>query len=178
MKLLAINSSPKQNGQTVKLLNLFINRAKKLNVEVKRIDLYQEKIGHFSGELQTKPKYSALQKEMLECDGFVIATPTYWFNTPGILKDFIDNLTPMEENGWKLEGKVVGFIVYSPEGGETPVLQNLAMTFNQMGALIPPYGMIFYRGKMDSWAIEDCRDLADRLVQTITAIKGKQVNWL
>lgn len=178
MKLIAINASPKPDGQTAKLLNLFVDRAKVLQTEIKLIQLYKEKIEPFSGELKKKTPITPIQKDLIEADGFVIATPTYWFNTPGILKNFIDNLTPLEENGFKLEGKVAGFIVYAPEGGEAPVLQNLALTFNQMGVLIPPYGMIFYRGEMDNWAIGDCKDLADRMIQTIGAIQEWKITWL
>ena len=122
-------------------------------------------------------KLNHFQKALVEADGFVIATPTYWFNEPGILKNFIDSLTPLEENGFMLEGKVGGFIVYSPEGGETDVLENLAMTFNQMGIVLVPYSLIFYRGSQDKWALDDVKLLAKSMIQQIQAQRKLQFNW-
>ena len=177
-KLLAINSSPKESGHTAHLLKLFIDSAQALGAQVKKLDLYEEHIKPYSGILGKKlKKLNHFQKALVEADGFVIATPTYWFNEPGILKNFIDSLTPLEENNWMLEGKVAGFIVYSPEGGETEVLENLAMTFNQMGVAFPPYSLIFYRGPQDKWAIADSKLLAKSLIQQISAQKQLKFNW-
>ena len=179
VKILAINSSPKESGHTAHLLKLFIDSAKSLGAQVKKLNLYEEHIKPYSGILGKKPKrLNHFQKALVEVDGFVIATPTYWFNEPGILKDFIDSLTPLEENDFMLEGKVAGFIVYSPQGGETEVLENLAMTFNQMGVLLPPYSLIFYRGvKEDNWAFEDSKLLAKRMISAITAQKQLGLKW-
>ena len=76
-----------------------------------------------------------------------------------------------------LEGKVGGFIVYSPEGGETDVLENLAMTFNQMGIVLVPYSLIFYRGSQDKWALDDVKLLAKSMIQQIQAQRKLQFNW-
>ena len=178
VKILAINSSPKTEGHTAHLLELFIKSAEKHGAQVKELDLYQEHIKPFSGILGKKlKKLNRFQKALVEADGFVIATPTYWFNEPGILKDFIDSLTPLEENDFMLEGKVAGFIVFSPQGGETEVLENLAMTFNQMGVVIPPYGLIFYRGPQDSWAVKDSQLLANSIIQQVEAQKSLNFRW-
>ena len=59
-----------------------------------------------------------------------------------------------------LEGKVGGFIAFEPQGGGVEVLKNLAMTFNHMGVVIPPYSLIFYRGHQDNWAMQDIKLLA------------------
>lgn len=176
VKILAINSSPKTKGHTARLLELFIKSAVRPGADVKRVNLFREEIKPVTGELKKKIKrLSKLQKALIECDGFVIASPTYWFAEPGILKDFIDNLTPWEETGFMLEGKVAGFIVFSPEGGETNVLENLALTFNQMGVLLPPYSLIFYRGPKDKWAIDNLKLLAKNIIQQIKA--QKQLRW-
>ncbi len=178
IKILAINSSPKSDGHTARFLEHFEKAAKQLNAEVTHMDLYHEKIPFFSGILGKKLKrMSHVQKAMVETDGFIIATPTYWFNEPGVLKNFIDNLTPLEENGFKLEGKVGGFIVYSPEGGEIGVLENLAMTFNHMGVILPPYSFIFYRGPQDDWVMQDIKDLAKRMIVQISAQKQLDLKW-
>ena len=161
MKILTINCSPKNEGNTAKLLKIFLDEASKIGLEVRSINLYEEKEDFFHGKLNQKiEKLTKAQELLTKSDGFVIATPTYWFNTPAILKNFIDNLTPLEENNWMLEGKVGGFIAFEPQGGGVEVLKNLAMTFNHMGVVIPPYSLIFYRGHQDNWAMQDIKLLA------------------
>lgn len=178
MKILAINSSPKPDGKTASFLQTFIDAAKDQGMEVNKVNLYEEEIPHHSGELDKPLKeLSKLQKKFVEADGFVIATPTYWFNVPGVLKNFIDHLTILEENGWQAEGKVAGIICYAPEGGELGVLGNLSVALNHMGIVIPPYGLIFYRGPQDSWAIPDIKLLAKSMAQQIKAQKELNFNW-
>ena len=178
IKILAINSSPKRSGKTAKFLDLYIKSAEKLGAKVTRVDLYKEKLPFFSGILGKKlHKRSHIQKLAADADGIVIATPTYWFNEPAVLKNLLDNLTPLEENGFQLEGKVAGFIVYSPQGGESAVLQNMAMVLNQMGMIIPPYAMIFYRGPQDTWVHQDVINLAKRMMVEIEAEKELQLKW-
>lgn len=155
----------------MKLLEIFVNEAKKQGAEVEIIHLYQENLPLHSGKLEDEFKPSNLQKKLIQADGFVITTPIHWFNVSTPVKIFVDHMTDLEENGWLLEGKVAGFIAYSPEGGEAPALQYLAMTFNHMGVTIPPYSMIFYRGEQDSWAKEDLKLLAKSIVQQIKAQK-------
>lgn len=178
IKILAINSSPKLEGHTAHFLNSFIQSAEKLGAEVLRVDLYKEHLKPFSGKLGVKIKrLTPLQKEMVSADGFVIATPTYWFNEPSVLKNFMEWMTPLEENGFLLEGRVGGFIVFSPQGGETDILENLAIVFNHMGVLLPPYSMIFYRDPSDNWAKKDIPLLAKNMIQQIKAQKDLKISW-
>ncbi len=172
IKILTINCSPKKDGNTAKLLKIFQSEADRIGLEVVPINLYEEKEDFFHGKLDQKvKKLTRVQALMSKSDGFVIATPTYWFNTPAILKNFIDNLTPLEENNWMLEGKVGGFIVYEPQGGGVEVLKNLAMTFNHMGVAIAPYSLIFYRGRQDKWALADIKLLARVMKAEVEAQK-------
>lgn len=178
IKILAICSSPKRMSHTDHLLNQFIKAAKSYGAEVRRIELYHTKLRSVSGRLGLRlTRATPLQKAMLESDGFAIATPTYWFNEPGILKNFIDQLTILEESGFLLEGKVAGFIVYSPQGGESDVLENLALTFNHMGILLPPYSLIFYRGPQDRWVNDDLKRLAHNMIQQIQTGKQLGLKW-
>lgn len=186
IRLLALCSSPKTGGKTDKLLDRFIAAAKLYGADVEKLHLYKEESMPFSGKLLYKtaslvPKKvknpSRTQRAMLDCDGFVIATPTYWFNVPGVLKHFIDNLTTLEEEGYLLEGKVGGFIVYSPQGGGINVLQNLAIVFSNMGVVLPPYSMLHFGQKNDQWSAADIRLLAKNMVLQIQAQRELQMNW-
>lgn len=177
MKLLAINASPKQTGTTAGLLQDFIKAAEKINIKVTPWQLYEHESVVHSGKIsKDMERLSETQRQVLAADGFVIATPTYWFNVPGVLKNFIDSLTVLEENEL-LEGKVAGFIVYSPEGGEYGVLSSLLLPLNHMGVLFPPYSSIFYRGEQDTWVKQDIIDLAKRLQVLFEALQKGNVKW-
>lgn len=180
VRVLAINSSPKADGQTAKLLDIFTNEAKKLGLEVTVRNLYElkDQIPPFDGQLNEPAReVKGIYREIVDCDGFVIATPTYWFNMPGILKSFIDHLTILEEGGWMLEGKAAGIITYSPQGGEMGVLVPLALTLNHMGVTLPPYSLIFYRGSQDQWALDDIKLLAKSIIQQIKAQQQNNFSW-
>lgn len=177
VKILAINSSPQEFGKVSTFLEQFISSIRKLEVEIKRIDLYKEPVEPITGKVEkTITRLSSLQKDLIECDGFIIATPTYWFNVPGVLKFFIDNLTTLEENEL-LEGKVAGIMVYSPEGGEFGVISTLALALNHMGVLFPPYAFLFYRGEQDTWFEKDIPLLAKNMIQLIKVQKKSKINW-
>lgn len=178
IKLMAINASPKLDGQTAALLEIFVKAAIDEKAAIDRLDLYTENIPFINGKLgKESQELLPVHHKLLESDGLVIATPTYWFNVPAILKNFIDNLTILEDNGFLLEGKVAGFIVYSPEGGELGVLASLALPLNHMGMLIPPYATIFYRGEHDSWVKQDIPHLAKRMIEVIRAEKNLHLQW-
>lgn len=178
IRLLAICASAKRGSHTERFLKKFTDAARRQGANVRVVELTARHLEPVDGRLGRKIKrLSPLQKLMVESDGFVIATPTYWFNEPGVLKNFIDHLTVLEENGFLLEGKVAGFIVYSPQGGETDVLENLAIVFNHMGVLLPPYACIFYRGPADDWALRDIPLLAKNIIQQIRAQKEQRISW-
>lgn len=178
VKITTVNASPKSDGTLSTLLTQFENYAAELGVQVTTINLVHTDIPFVTGELDlalTNPL--PFQKALIESDGIVIATPTYWFNVPARLKNFIDNLTILEENGYLLEGKVGGIIVYAPQGGDTTVLASLMLPLNHMGVVFPPYSAIFYRGKQDTWVDQDIKDMAKRIIVQIDAQKKLSLKW-
>lgn len=58
----------------------------------------------------------------------------------GVMKDFIDHLTALENDGFKLEGKVAAFIAATKEneGGVEMAVMSMVTALAQMGVLIPP----------------------------------------
>lgn len=105
--ILGINGSPFKNGNVSYLLKLVLDGAKKEGAKIKIINLYSLKILHEPGFYSKNPKKSII-KNMLQDDmkklvpdillanGIVFATPVYWANMSGAMKDFIDRLTPLE----------------------------------------------------------------------------------
>ncbi|MHA2359189.1 MAG: flavodoxin family protein [Candidatus Thorarchaeota archaeon] len=54
-----------------------------------------------------------LEKELIDADGIIIATPSYFTSIPGILKDFIDRSRAMKMDGSQLKDTVFGAITYA-----------------------------------------------------------------
>ena len=165
-----INASPKKNGTVGKMLKVFEGAAKKLKIETKRIDLYDYKFPPHTGNLKRYPLRYPFIKDIRKSHGMVIATPTYWFNVPGQLKNFIDMLTEYinwDKDNVLLEEKLLGVLAIAPGGGATNILENLALTLNTMGMTILPYSLMFF-GSQDvpenpnGWVKKNIRELAQQ----------------
>ncbi|MEM5778129.1 MAG: flavodoxin family protein [Candidatus Aenigmatarchaeota archaeon] len=158
--IIGINGSPHKNGTTAMVLNRILESSKKHGAEVKLIHLIEKKITPCKGCYSEDPKLCKypcnikddmqdILKLMIKADGFVFATPTYWFNMSGLMKNFIDRLTNLATRGYKLEGKVGVFIAASKEdeGGKVFASASMALAMNHLGLMIPPYSIMFYPGK-------------------------------
>lgn len=186
IRLLALSASPMKGGRTDKLLARFVVAARRQGAAVEVIRLTDARIPLFDGVLhhrhasnvaQKLPRTLPILNKLKDCDGFVIATPTWWFNVPGHLKNFLDHLTVLEEYGYYLEGKVAGFIAFSPHGGGTGVVENLANVFSSMGCVLPPYSMIWFGQKEEQWSLRDIPLLAKNIIAQIRAQKNLGISW-
>jgi multimeric flavodoxin WrbA len=117
------------------------------------------------------PRYSAgiyitgtpLQRQVLDPDVVFIATPTYWFNVPAILKSFIEDLSGIDTKElWAIDRYVV-VAVHAPEGGEIGAISAVVLPFNMMGFTLPANGFVYYRDADDDWALKDLADIAKQL---------------
>lgn len=169
--IITINASPKKDGTVSELLKIFEKEVIKLGGKIKRINLYDYNFPPHSGNLEREPLQYPFIKEIKKARALVIATPTYWFNMPGILKNFLDMLT--EYTDWDnddvlLEGKILGVLAVSPGGGATNILENLALTLNTMGMIILPYSLMFFGSRdlpdnPNGWSKKNIKELARRL---------------
>ena len=158
--IVGINGSPRKYGYSVFLLKIALEAARREGADVRLVNLYEYDIKPCIGcvsDNQTacrvpcviKDDMSGLYKLMDESSGFIIATPVYWFSTSGVVKNFIDRLTAMEnmifiEGRSRLEGKVAGFIAVGNDSGSIMTTGYLALVFNQMGVAIPPWAMAYH----------------------------------
>ncbi|MBI4215036.1 NAD(P)H-dependent oxidoreductase [archaeon] len=151
--ILGIDGSPHAMGITARLLDLVLGGAKRAGAETRRVDLYKLRIIHepglysISSRLEVPERMSRdgirdLYKDIIRADGLVLATPNYWANMSGIMKDFVDHLTALENKNSALEGKVGVFIAASKEneGGLEMAATSMAVALAQMGVMIPPTG--------------------------------------
>ena len=195
--ILGINGSPHHEGTTCELLNLLLSGASEAGAETRVVHLYDLNIVHEPGHYSQNPLKAVpsemprdgiveLYPEILRADGLVFATPVYWANMSGVMKDFIDHLTPLENDGFQLEGKVAAFIAASKEneGGLEMAVMSMVTALAQMGVLIPPNSVMWYPGgwtttrkKFDSWAKKDAPKVGRNMVKLVEILKKNKIEW-
>jgi FMN-dependent NADH-azoreductase len=99
MKLLAINGSPRKEGNSSSILSEFLRGAAVNDCDITEIRAGQIKIKPCNGCLKCDiykecvlkdDEWGHLSKDILESDVIVIASPVYFHHFPGPLKNIID----------------------------------------------------------------------------------------
>lgn len=195
--VLGINGSPHKEGIVSDILQEVLNGAKDAGAETETVYLYELRIIHEPGYYSEDPKKEvpermpkddivALYPKIRRADGLVLATPVYWANMSGVMKDFIDHLTALENKNFQLLGKVAAFIAATQENAGGLEMANLAMVaaLGQMGVLIPPNGMMWYpssyataEGSASDWAKEDAPIVGRNMVKIIELLKTNPIKW-
>lgn len=163
--IVGFNGSPRKYGNTFKMLKVALLAAEREGARTRLINLYDCDIRPCLGCLtdeQTSCRYPCvidddmkwIYDEILKADGIIIATPVYWYNVSGPVKNFIDRLTAFEnmiclgDKSW-VEGKVAGVIAVGNDSGVIEVIANLFAVLNCMGFIIPPWALA-YKNTMKS----------------------------
>jgi len=110
MKILALNSSPRANGEskTEIMLNSLVEGMREAGAEVEVVDLRKKKIKNCAGcfSCWTKTPGTCIQKDditrelfpqWLESDLVVYASPLYHFTVNAVMKTFIERTLPVLE---------------------------------------------------------------------------------
>ncbi len=183
--ILGINGSPHKDGTTVSLLKAVLSGAKKAGAATEIIHLYDLNIKPAPGNYSRDPKTEIISKmpkddmqklypKIIRADGLVLATPNYWANMSGVMKNFIDRLTPLENEGFKLQNKIASFIAVSKEneGGVEMAVMSMVAALAQMGVCIPPNGILWHPGRWiktdgtdESWAFTDAPEVGQTMVK-------------
>jgi len=175
--VILINGSPRKNGRTVKYLKEVIEGIKKEKGEYQLLHLSDFQILPCLGCYSVLPKnctFPCVQKDdmekiyslLLKSQGIVLGSPSYWFSVSGLVKNFIDRLTSLENNGFLLEGKIFAAISVARESGGDEVSHYLISVFNEMGCIIPPFASPFFNENLKgSWGKKDLEILGRNIVR-------------
>jgi multimeric flavodoxin WrbA len=111
IRICLINGSSRSSGQTAGVLNNIRNELEDRGARASVIHLRNVKLAACDGTQtpRLRPDFKQLFGRLTEANGIIFATPTYWFNMSGLMKNFLHRLTVVER-GWPLEGRVAGFI--------------------------------------------------------------------
>jgi multimeric flavodoxin WrbA len=188
--IVGINGSPHKNGTTSMLLKRVLNSSKKSGAETLLIHLVDKNIkpclGCYSKNSELC-KYPCKQKDdmqeihrlIIKADGIVFASPVYWFNMSGLMKNFVDRLTCLACSGYLIKGKVAGYIAASKEseGGRETAAASMLTAMTHLGLISPPFAMIWYPGLEDeyNWALKDTVVLGKNMVEMCKLLK--KIKW-
>jgi multimeric flavodoxin WrbA len=141
--IIGINGSPRKTGGTVDMLEETLESVRIHEGRTKRIDLLDYKMLPYHGDYKRRPDQESLRlfDEIEKADGMVLATPVHWMGPSTLMKTFIDNLTYLEVNGTRLQGKVAGVLTHAWEDGAFTTARDLAGILNAMGCVLPPYSL-------------------------------------
>jgi multimeric flavodoxin WrbA len=190
--VLVIIGSPRKYGSSTQLAHVALKGVEDTGGRAEMIYLYDYDIKPCIGCASDNVKYcrfpcviddddfNEIGEKIAESDGIIIVTPVYWYAPSGVLKNFIDRLTGMENmifHGSRslLEGKVAGFIATGLDVGTSMTIAYLMFVLNSMGVIIAPWGMAYSHMEdvtKDEKALRDAYNVGLLVVETIKAVKS------
>jgi len=184
--------SPHPFGGSGLLLRCALCAAEEEGASTKLVSVYAQKIEPCIGCVQDEEptcRYPCIfedyGKELLqqlhEADGFIMASPVYWYGPSGPLKILIDRMTALENmvafgEPSYVEGKAVGVITVGADVGASFSGAYLLTVLNAMGAMIPPWAHAYsHRGKealFDDRAVMDALNVGRLVTRLVKAVQG------
>ena len=105
MKVIGICGSPRMNGNSAAMLDAALNGAREPGAEVQRINLFDlqysgckscfacKKLGGESfGRCALRDELTPVLEKVLSADAVIIASPLYFGETPGAVRNFLERL--------------------------------------------------------------------------------------
>jgi len=164
VKILGINGSGRgASGSTAKMLDEFMDQAKKFGAEVETIHLAEKNMRFCDGCASEKDgchfpciheddDTNEILRAIIEADALVFATPNYWAGVSSRIQMLLEKMTALEENHYGIaleDGRepLLGkpsFLLCSQDGeGAAMVLGRLSWALNHIGIWVLPWGMVF-----------------------------------
>jgi multimeric flavodoxin WrbA len=192
MKVIAINGSPRFDGNTTLALRTMTDELERLGIETETIQIGNRRIrgciacgrcrtneGNFC--VFDEDCVNELSVKMREADGFILGSPTYYAGIAGTMKSFLDRVFYSSSKYFRL--KVASCAVAVRRAGGVDVMHQLNNYLNLAQTVIPPsqYWTIAY-GREKGEAAGDAEGLQTLvhnarsmawLLRLIEAGKGK-----
>lgn len=185
MKVVAFNGSSRKEGNTSLLITEVFKELQKQNIETEEVSLAGQKIRGCVNCLQcrTKPEKKCAIKDdlinsciekMIEADGIILASPTYFADITPEIKALIDRAGRVAKaNGDMFRRKVGAGIVAVRRGGAIHALDSLNHFF-LIGQMIMP--------SSSYWNIGIGKEIGDVLQDKegldVMRILGENMAWL
>ena len=149
MKVLAINGSPRKNGNTAQLIDEVFKVLQTYDVETEQVQVGGELIRGCNACYVCKKKadkkchndedlINPLIEKMIEADGIIMASPTYFSNVSAELKAVIDRTGVVNRaNGFMFQRKAGAAIVAARRAGQVAAFDAINHYFLACQMIVP-----------------------------------------
>ena len=184
MKVIAINGSPRANGNTYHAIKEVFKELEKENIETEVIHIGRDKISGCMGCgkcYKTKDDKCIIQDDNLnlwieklkEADGIIFGSPVFYAGINGTMKSFMDRLFYVAGANGIFRHKVGAAVVAVRRSGGIPTFNqlNIFMTYSEMVLASSNYWNVIH-GTMPKDAEQDAE--GNQIMQVL----GQNMAWL
>ena len=188
MKVLIINGSPRENGNTAIALKEMENVFKSQGIEVKNVQIGKEAIRGCmacysckkTGKCAIDDAVNVVAKDFEESDGIVIGSPVYYSSANGTLISFLDRL--FYSTNFNKTMKVGASVAVARRGGCSSTFDELNKYFTICGVAVASsqywnsvHGRNIGEAVEDAEGLQTMRTLANNMVFLMKSIAlGKE----
>jgi multimeric flavodoxin WrbA len=185
MKVVALNGSARKDGNTAILINVVFDELKKEGVDTELIQLAGNPIAGCIACLKcfkNKNRRCAVEKDMLndiiekmlQADGIVLGSPTYFSDVSSGMRAFIERCGYVARaNDYMFKYKVGAGVVAVRRAGAIPAFNSLMLFLHYMQMMIP--GSSYWNIAIGRDPGEVLKD--DEGIQTMKTL-GQNMAWL
>ena len=185
MKVVAFNGSPRGNGNTATLINAVLDEIRKEGMETELVPLGGRKIQGCTACMKcfenqdrrcsiTTDILNDLVDKMIEADGIIIGSPTYFANVSAEVKALIDRAGLVAiANGHMLRRKVGAAVVAVRRAGATDTFDAINKFFF-INQLVVPGSVYWNMG----FGLEEREVQGDAEGMNTMKVLGENMAWL
>ena len=193
MKVIAFNGSPRKDGNTSILINLVLEELKKEGIETEVVNLTGQRVRGCTacyGCFNKKDKRCAVKddivneciEKMIEADGIILGSPTYFANVTAEMKALIDRAGLVAKaNDDMFRRKVGAAVVAVRRGGAVHVFESINNFFliNQMivpGSCYWNLGIGLDKGDVsgDEEGVRTMKLLGENMAWLLKKLRGRE----
>ncbi len=174
MKVLAVNGSARNNGNTHMALEIVAEELKQEGIEVEFIDLVDLKLHPFSFGGTPEDDVPMLREKLLAADGLILGSPTYFSNVTSRTQMFIERM-----GGLDLKGKIGAAVGVARRAGANVVYAAINYFFgiHQMPIATSSYWNVVIAHKPgeiknDEEGIKTLKNLGKNMVELLKATRS------
>jgi len=181
LKIVVINGSPRLNGNTSYLVDVALEEATGLGVDVEKITLSQYDVKPCLGHEECASYKKCLQDDdaavilnkFQQADGVILATPVYYYNVSAQMKAFIDRNYFIYKKEQSYSARAAGIIIVAEEEGIEETLVSLKLFAKEFGVdkeklfIASGYASRIGDVEKNPQLIEDARILGRKMAESL-----------
>jgi multimeric flavodoxin WrbA len=192
MKVIAINGSPRQGGNTEFLLKKVLEPIAEAGIETELLQIGGKPVRGCLGCYQCRKNKNMRCSnntdivneyigKMIEADGIVLGSPTYFADMTSEMKALIDRAGFVAlANGGLFSRKIGASVVVNRRGGAMNVMDSMNHMFLMSRMIVPGstywnFGVGMDKGDVvnDEEALRNMKDLGSTIAWLVSSLKGR-----